>query len=190
MPQILSRDEDFARRRDRLKMFKRGPGTFVYDGSWCDTEWIPTFKTVGKNVPAFTSSGVPVLDAAGRQVFVPVGDIVRDDKGRPVLGGEPERKKIPLDTVKIWGVALPKGVPVKVDASLALKLRRMDGFNEVDEKTVLAPEFDEKPLHKMSKGELLELAANEGIRVDEDAKKAEIVVLLEQAQSAMAATRA
>lgn len=127
-----SRDEDNARRKDRQKSVARGAGVFVYDGSLFDTEWVPTPKLVGKNTPKVDSRGMPVIGRDGRQVFEPANKIETDSNGRVVMGGEPEKRLVPIDTFKIWGAVLPANEPVYVeDARLALKLRGMDGFDEL-----------------------------------------------------------
>lgn len=140
------RDEENAKRKQRLAKIKRGPGVFVYDGSHYDTNWIPTVKMTGREVPVLDGSGFPVMDGSGRQVYQRAGTPVRDDKGRPVLGGEPKVERIRLETVKIWGVDFPEGVPVEVkDTSLALKLRCLTAFEEIEPK---AEEPIEKPKRK------------------------------------------
>ena len=189
MPQNLARDEDNARRKNRLKDIKRGPGVFVYDGSWCDTEWIPTYLRTGKEVAALGHDGAPLIDAQGRQVFKNAGEVVRDGKGNPMYGGVPVQKKIPMDTVRFRGVELPKGVPVRVeDPTIALSLRCKDGFAELSGAALEEFEAAEHErtddvkenveISKLSKKQLIDLAANEGIEVPAGASKSEIVELV------------
>ena len=156
MPQNLARDEDNKRRRDRMKSVKKGPGVFVYDGSWNDTEWHPTYLRTGKQVAAMAPDGMPLIDAQGRQVYQSAGQIVRDSKGNPQFGGEPVEKLIPKDEVTIQAgpekpsggyarVTLKAGVPVRVkDEHVAMKLRRMDGFDELEGEELKAFEESEK----------------------------------------------
>lgn len=134
MPQILDRDEDNAKRKQRLAKLKRGPGVFVYDGSHTDHESIPTYLLVGKEVAKFNeSTGLPQIDKSGRQVFERAGTVVRNGKGEPVLGGVPKIERIAVETKTVRGVDFPTGKKVLVeDPSLALKLRGMDGFEEVE----------------------------------------------------------
>jgi hypothetical protein len=183
MPQILSRDEENAKRKQRLAKQKRGPGVFVYDGGDFDVEAIPTMLTYGRDTPKLDSNGMPILDQTGRPLFERVGTPVMVD-GRPQLGGPPKIVKHPITVRVVRGVSFPTGEPVKVsDHSLALKLRCMGGFSEVEEGTEKA-EVAEKPLVRMKKAELLELAQNEGIDVPEDATREVLIGLLESAQGA------
>jgi len=134
------RGEGNATRRDRLAKLKHGPGVFVYDGGGFDTECIPTPKKHGKKTPVLSDDGMPVLDQSGRQVFERAGTLVRDMSGRPVLGGEPKVNRIPLEVLKVAGIALPTGEPVKVDdATVALKLRCMSLVKEIEPGTESEP---------------------------------------------------
>lgn len=110
MPHILDRTDENKTRKGRREKFKRGPGWFVYDGSETDTESIPQ--------PKFMHNGKPDLDHNGKQKN----------------GGPPLLKLIPIETYVLQGHEFPKGVPVRVELdALALKLRGMNAFVEVDE---------------------------------------------------------
>ena len=133
MASIKDRSEENKSRKLRQAKLERGPGVFVYDGGAFDTAAIPTYLKVGREVPAFDANSMPVVDAAGRQVYERAGALVRDAKGQPVLGGVPELRHIELDVVVVRGVSFPRGEAVEVpDDSLALKLRGMDGFREIE----------------------------------------------------------
>lgn len=135
MPSIRDREEGYARRRDRVAMLKKGPGVFVYLGTAFDVESVPTPKLVGAKAPVLDADGLPVKDAAGRQVFRPSGAYVTDENGNTVYGGEPKIIKHKIAEFKIRGYEFPKGKKVQVsDAVLALKLRGMDCFEEVEGK--------------------------------------------------------
>lgn len=131
--ELRSREGDFAKRKNRLAMLKKGPGVFVYDGEAHDTEWIPTpRRTTGKDA-VLDERGLPVLDSDGNQVFDRPGKIMRDIEGRVVLGGPPKRELKKIEVYALRGVEFPAGKPVRVDnSSLALKLRGMLHFEEVD----------------------------------------------------------
>lgn len=134
MPAIRERGEGFAKRRERLAQLKRGPGTFVYDGSGCDTEMVPTPLLAGRDEPVLDDSGMPVIDASGRQVFRKAGTYVRDTSGNIVLGGVPKIVRKPIEVFVLQDVRFPTGEPVLVtSASLALKLRGMSCFEELTE---------------------------------------------------------
>jgi len=146
MPAILDRDEGNARRKDRLAKQKKGPGVFVYSGEAHDTEWVPTILTVGKRTPVLDDRGLPIVDRSGRQVYERAGAVVQDDKGRPVMGGTPKVKRISLDVLTVRGVAFPAGKKVVVDDhALALKLRCMSHFEEVDADAAEVEAKDEAP---------------------------------------------
>jgi hypothetical protein len=129
---VYDRSEGNRTQRERLGQMKRGPGVFVYGGDHKDTSWEPTILKAGRMEPKFDDSGVPVLDSSGRQIYESHGQIVRDAKGTPLLGGPPEKSAKKLDILVVWGVEFPSGKPVRVDnAALALKLRCL-GVKEVD----------------------------------------------------------
>lgn len=132
---IVERGEGNAKRKERLAQINKGPGTFVFLGGF-DTEFQPTILKTGKNVPVLDEQGLPVVDQVGRQVFKPAGTPVYDDAGKPVLGGPPKVVKHELKQMTVRGVTFVKGKPTKVtDKTLALKLRCMQSFEEVDEKS-------------------------------------------------------
>lgn len=151
MPQILDREEGHQRRKDRLAKQKKGPGAFVYTGESVDTHWSPTPKLTGTRAPALAADGMPVVDAAGRQIYKPAGQIVTDERGIPVLGGVPKVERTPVESRIVRGVSFPKGKPVAVDAALALKLRCMAHFEEVEavqietEPSPVSAEAEEEP---------------------------------------------
>lgn len=133
MPAIRDRGEGNAKRKDRLAKLKKGPGVFVYDGSAVDVEHIPTPLLTGKKVPELDGAGMPLVDGAGRQVFKRAGTPVRNDRGEIIMGGAPKVVRHPINVFEIHGFAFPKGEPIHVDNDqLALKLRGMDCFTEVD----------------------------------------------------------
>jgi hypothetical protein len=132
MAAIQDRSEGNERRRDRVAKLDKGPGVFVYDGSAVDHEWTPTPKLIGEGVAKLDGNGLPVIGKDGRQVFEDPNKIERDAKtGAVVMGGAPKKKDIPIAVYKLRGIEFPKGKPVEVDATLALKLRGMNGFEEV-----------------------------------------------------------
>ena len=134
-----SRDEDNRTRKQRLAQIKRGPGVFVYDGSAVDSHWEPTPLRAGRQEPMLDNDGMPVLDAAGRQRHMRVGALLKGKDGRPVMGGEPKKTFIPIETYKIWGSEFPTGEPVEVsDQALARKLRCLGCFDEVEAKAAKA----------------------------------------------------
>lgn len=142
---IIERGEGSAKRRERLAQLKRGAGTFVYLGGH-DVEFQPTPLKIGRNEPLLDESGMPVVDGTGRQVFKPAGGIARDSTGKPMLGGDPKVVRHKLDELNVRGVVFPKGKPVKVeDAALALKLRCMQSFEEVEEKSPKADKPKDEP---------------------------------------------
>lgn len=137
MPAIKERGEGFAKRKDRLAKLKRGPGVFVYDGSFCSVEHIPTPMLTGHKEPVLDANGMPVTDAVGRQVYQPAGRVKTGQDGRPIMGGIPKVKKTPADSWTVRGKVFPAGEQVVVDnPSLALKLRGMDGFEEIEGEAV------------------------------------------------------
>lgn len=168
MPQNRSRDEENSRRKQRIKNIKRGPGVFVYDGSLFAVESIPTIKLVGSREPVLDEAGFPVTDGSGRQVFKRSGDPVKDENGKPVLGGTPKIKRTQLDVYTIRGTAFPKGEAVEVGASLAFKLRCMDGFEEQgveeegDEPEAATPNGEAKPRRKKKRSYRKRAAAEAG----------------------------
>jgi hypothetical protein len=129
-----TRDEENKTRHQRMAGLKRGPGKFKYVGGLFDTEAKPTILTYGRNVMDMDEAGLPKLDASGRPMTKKLGTPILDHEGKPQLGGVPVLKKTKLETVKVRGVEFAKGTVVEVDASLALKLRCMQGFAEVEEK--------------------------------------------------------
>lgn len=115
-------------RKERLAQLKKGPGVFVYDGTGKDIESIPTPLRRKKK-------GTMDLDENDRMVEVEAGSIVRDDNGKPVMGGKPKRVEHVIKTYKLRGHEFPTGEPVEVsDANLARKLRAMSCFDEVEPK--------------------------------------------------------
>jgi hypothetical protein len=133
MPAIIDRSEDNAKRKNRVAKLRKGAGTFVYKGGLFDTVSTPQPLVTGANEPVFDAGGAPVIDSSGRQVYQRSGQVVRDIQGRPVLGGEPKLERIEFEVAKVRGVSFPRGEPVHVsDEMLALKLRGMLGFDEVE----------------------------------------------------------
>lgn len=133
MPEIKDRGEGNAKRKERLAKQKKGSGTFVYNGEAVDTEWIPTIKLMGRQVPELNDAGMPVLDGSGRQMFKPAGTPVYDDKGQPMFGGPPKVVTHKIEVFKLRKMEFPAGKPVFVgDSALALKLRCMGCFEEVE----------------------------------------------------------
>lgn len=129
---IIERGEGNARRRERLAQIKKGPGTFVFLGGH-DTEYTPTPMRTGKNVPVLDANGMPIVDGSGRQVFQPPNTIDHDEHGQPRLGGPPKVTRHKMDKFELRGVTFEKDKPTQVnDHALALKLRCMQSFKEVD----------------------------------------------------------
>lgn len=179
MPQILDRGEGHAKRSERLAKQKKGPGVFVYLGTAMAIEETPTPLLTDEKKPVFTEDGMPAFDAAGRQVFKPAGIPQRDSRGHIIMGGVPKRKEVKLDPYVLRGVSFPSGKPVKVDsAALALKLRCMAHFEEVDASVAKAEAPAEKALEDLSKAELLALASEKGVEVHAGATKAAIIELI------------
>lgn len=146
MPQIRERDEENSSRKKRHAKMKRGPGVFVYDGSLHDPSVEPTPLLVGTKEPVFDASGMPVADGSGRQVFQRAGIPVTDERGEVVRGGTPRPVHEQMDTWTIRGVVFPEGKAVRVaDAALALKLRGMDGFAELEGEAAEAADEPEAP---------------------------------------------
>ncbi len=167
---VYERDDENRSRKLRLAKLKRGGGTFVYDGSAFDTEAIPTVLKIGKKVPKLDDSGLPVINSDGEAVFERSGAPQYDEQGRTQLGGPPKIVKRALKVFKLRGLEFPAGVPVKVtDQSLALKLRCMMGFEELDggapveaQETKPAPKKrGPKPKIKVPSPEVLDLDSEE-----------------------------
>lgn len=175
MPQILARDEEHAKRRQRLAKQKKGPGVFVYDGSAVDTESIPTILTLGKDTPVFDAHGVPRIDSTGRQIFDRQGTPVLVN-GRPQLGGEPRVNRKPIEIFKLWGQEFPKGKAVEVDNdSLALKLRMLPFFEEVEGEK---KSEEEQAMSLLGKPALLKLASSMGLDPDPAMSQGGLVKLI------------
>jgi hypothetical protein len=137
------RDEDNDTRRKRLAKIKRGPGVFVYNGEAIDTEWVPTVLMTDARQPSFDSTGLPVMDRSGRQQFEPAGIPVRKADGLPALGGPPDMRVSKLEVFTFRGVSYTAGEEFKVsDPSLALKLRCLMCFDEVEPKKRGRPSKD------------------------------------------------
>lgn len=184
---ILDRGEDNARRKDRLKKLKKGPGTFVYVGGASDTAAIPTYLRMGARVPRLDAANMPITDGSGRQVYERAGAIVKDMKGQPVLGGPPKVEHIELETYDVRGVSFPKDEPVQVkDPTLALKLRCLSHFEEVDEdgEESDSEERGEKPDEMKSRPQLMKLAKSLGLQVRVTMKREELLALIGDARSA------
>lgn len=190
MPSIRSREEESRRRSGRLAQLKKGPGVFVYNGRAVDSDAIPTPILIGREEPLLDREGIPVLDAARRQVMRPAGRHDTDEEGQVILGGVPKIIKKPLDTFKLRGVEFPRGEPVSVsDAGLALKLRGMDCFEEFDgkespKKHEPAPDSDEPSKHDehgLSWQELRSLAKERGIETTQKTTKADLIEMLKAA---------
>lgn len=116
-----------SNRKERLAQLKKGTGVFVYDGTALDVELKPTPLRRKANKNTFD------LDENDRMVPVKAGSIVRDDNGKPVMGGKPERIEHKVKVYKLWGREFPAGEPVEVaDTKLARKLRAMAVFDEVE----------------------------------------------------------
>jgi len=186
MPSIRSREEDSRRRSGRLAQLKKGPGVFVYGGNAVDTDAIPTPLLIGRDEPLLDTNGMPVLDPAGRQVMKPAGRHATDDEGRVIMGGVPKIVKKPLATFVIRGITFPRGEPVVVgDPGLALKLRGMDCFEEVDAGTTTKKRAEEDPTVDDAGGlswpELRSLAKERGIETTQKTTKAELLEMLKAA---------
>lgn len=120
-------------RKSRQAKLKSGPGVFRYVGGAYDTACTPTVLRTSRREPDLDGSGMPRLDASGRQMWRPAGAIVRDEKSAPVLGGPPKVERIELDVCTVRRVPFALGEAVEVaDEQLALKLRGMECFEEVD----------------------------------------------------------
>jgi hypothetical protein len=184
MPSIRDRDEGNSRRRERQALLKKGPGTFAYNGGSFDIEHVPTPKLIGKDVPSLDADGLPILDAAGRQVMKPAGIHATDEDGSVIMGGVPKVIKRPLSVFNIRGIDFPKGAPVAVDAPLALKLRGMDCFDEVDESAVQKDkEIEESEPDGPTRSELMRIAAERGFKTKNTTTKAELIAMLSTPES-------
>jgi hypothetical protein len=135
VPENRLRDFDNSSRRKRQALLKKGPGVFVYDGKATKQEWSPTpLRTTGKD-PAIGDDGMPLSDADGNVIFEKPGQLVPDGKGGFRLGGKPKIKLVPILVRVVQGVSFPAGDAVAVSSpALALKLRGMDGFEELEGK--------------------------------------------------------
>lgn len=181
MPENRYRHGEHRTREGRLAQLKRGPGVFVYDGSHQDVSFKPTVLRYGKNVYKYNDDGTIALNGSGDPVYENERRAVLDSQGRPVMGGKPERLAKAIDVKVVRGVKFPKDEPIKVaDPALALKLRGMDGFQEVDESA--APDaVGEKPLSAMKKAELLAFCEAEGIEAAKpEMSKSELLALADQ----------
>lgn len=140
MPQI-GREEGNRTHAERRSQLRGGPGIFVYDGEEYDNSSEPTVLLAdGVSQEMFDDHGRPVVDSSGRQVYQRRGTVVRDADGNPVMGGIPKITREKIAVRVIQGVKFPAGSHVKVkNAALAVKLRGMDHFVEVD------PEEAKKP---------------------------------------------
>jgi|WetSurMetagenome_2_1015567.scaffolds.fasta_scaffold40789_3 hypothetical protein len=185
MPSIRDRDEGYARRRDRLAMLKKGPGTFIYNGNAKDVESVPTPKLTGRDTPALDDGGMPILDAAGRQVFQPAGRHALNEDGSVILGGVPKLIHHPIEVFKIRGYEFSSGKPTNVnDASLALKLRGMDCFEEVEpgaraKNDVETTNEDDGP----TRSEMMSMASAKGLKPERTATKADLQAMLKAAEA-------
>jgi hypothetical protein len=76
---------------------------------------------------------MPVIDAAGDQVFDNPNDALLTDDGKQQMGGPPEVKTVPFEEGRtIWKKHFPVGEVVEVDSpELAHKLRCLPDFEEV-----------------------------------------------------------
>lgn len=180
------RGEGFETRKRRLAKVKKGPGVFVYLGTAVRVDAHPTMLLTGKKEVLFREDGLPAVDASGRVQHRPAGKPMFDEDGKPVLGGKPRLVKTPITTFKLRGMEFPAGKEVVVDSpSTALKCRLI-GFFEEREGALLKIETEqpEKPLAEMTKAELLEAAANEGVDLPAGANKADIADLIAAAREA------
>jgi hypothetical protein len=176
MPSIRDRDEENARRKNRLAQLKKGPGTFVYDGSCSVGEAIPTPLLIGRETPEFDSSGIPVVDSAGRQVMRPGGQHDKNEDGTTKYGGVPKVVMHPIEVYKIRGYEFPAGKSVFVgETGLARKLRGMDGFEEVEGEEVKIP----GAVKEMTYQEMRKQAKIRGIVASPQISKVELATLLE-----------
>ena len=182
MPAIRDREDGHQRRKDRLALMKRGPGVFVYNGNAFDVESIPTPLLIGRNTLALDKEGLPIRDASGRQMLQPAGKYKLDDEGHVILGGVPKIVKHPIEVFKLRGREFPKGKKVKVDdPSLALKLRGMDCFDEVDGDA--DDEDDDEESSELSRSELMSLASARGLKPERTATKADLAAMLAAAEN-------
>jgi hypothetical protein len=183
----LDRSEGNQRRTDRLKQLKKGPGTFVYTGGEFDSVSTPTMLlSDGKSQPVFNPDGSLVFDAAGRQVFQRIGTPVKDEKGNIVLGGVPKVERIPITTYELQGVKFPQGVEVRVkNPALALKLRGMDHFEEVEASESKPASFLQEKQGGPSRQDLMHLAKAAGIAYDRTTTREELVLALQASGQAV-----
>lgn len=143
---MADRGEGSQTRAQRLSRVKRGPGVFVYNGEGMDHESKPTIMKRGREEPVFGADGSMVLDVAGRQVKQAIGEPVRNERGELMMGGAPIVERKPVPVFRFVNHQFKAGEPVAVrDESLALKLRSMGCFEEVD------PSAIEKPKAKAKK---------------------------------------
>jgi hypothetical protein len=157
----LERGEGNETRKKRLEKLKKGPGVFIYNGEAEDTEYVPTPLLTGRKEPLLDDRGLPVTDRAGRQIYAPSGQVVRNGKGEPMLGGIPQIVKHKIEVFVVRGVEFPAGKEVVVnDSSLALKLRGMTHFAEVDA-VEAAPEGEEPAPKKRGRPKKGEPSAEE-----------------------------
>jgi hypothetical protein len=180
---IFDRSDGNRSRALRLAQIKKGPGVFVYDGSSVDDASEPTILMHdGRSEPVFDASGRPSLDAAGRQIFHRRGTPVRDERGAPVMGGVPKVTGIEVKERKIWGHTFPTGVEVAVkDNALALKLRGMGCFKEVEPKAQHAAAERQAPtgdLNMMTRQDLMRVAKERGLEYGRDTTRDEMLALL------------
>jgi len=181
MPAIKDRTDGSMKRKERLARLKHGPGTFAYNGRVSDVAWVPTVKLSGREEPVFDDDGLPRSDSSGRQIYKPAGIPVLDDEGRPVLGGPPKVVLTPMQVFNLRGIDFPAGQPVSVtDPALALKLRGMDCFDELDEGVVAEP-YEERPNDRDSAHywDLVKEARALGLDVPKGSKKFEVIRMLE-----------
>ncbi len=184
-----TREYGHKTREQRLAKLKKGPGVFVYDGKGHDVDYVPTILRTGRKEAMLDAEGAPVVDGSGRQVFQKAGVPVLDDHGKPKLGGPPKIVKKPLDVFDVRGVKFHAGEPIVVDdPSLALKLRCMHVFDEVEPGAVVKVKTasDEKPLDEMTKAELVAAAEAVGVEIPKGANKEEIASLITEAREASA----
>jgi hypothetical protein len=180
---IFDRSDENKSRALRLAQMKKGPGVFVYDGSSMDHASEPTILMHdGRSEPVFDASGRPSLDVAGRQIFHRRGTPVRDERGAPVMGGVPKITETQLAERKVWGVSFPAGQAVAVkEPSLALKLRGMGCFEEVEPKAQHAATERQAPvgdLNMMTRQDLMRVAKERGLEYGRDTTRDEMLALL------------
>lgn len=156
-----------ANQAERLSKFKQGEGYFVYLGGACDTEAIPGVPLMGKDGHQVTTVPlITVQDENGQPVTV--ADPKGGGKAKPVWKKAPEFRRTEIKVYKfrlpgvdaewsdeaksfvpklgadgkapqLW-LEMPIGKVVFVsDPTLALKLRRMKFFKEVDGEEKPAP---------------------------------------------------